>query len=116
MKLPLFARRALGRLAMPLRKRFSWRAEQNIVQAGLEQHLTSRPQGGADTGDQTEQDILLRKAMADLRPDERAALIRKVAGFSHEEIAEWYGKAADAVAAQIEGARQTVRKFMHKGP
>ena len=65
-----------------------------------------------DTAGEKELDTLLRKAMADLDPDERAVLIRKTAGFSSDEIADRYRKSADAVEAQIERVRQGIRRFM----
>jgi DNA-directed RNA polymerase specialized sigma24 family protein len=41
-----------------------------------------------DNRDEKELDTVLRKAMADLDPDERPVLIRKTAGFSGDEIAD----------------------------
>jgi DNA-directed RNA polymerase specialized sigma24 family protein len=65
-----------------------------------------------DTRDEKELDTALRKAMADLDPDERAILIRKTAGFSGDEIADRYSRSADAVEAQVERVRQGIRRFM----
>jgi DNA-directed RNA polymerase specialized sigma24 family protein len=65
-----------------------------------------------ETRDYDEQDTLLRKAMADLSPDERAVLMRKIAGFSIDEISDYYRKSPEAVEAQIERVRQILRRLM----
>jgi DNA-directed RNA polymerase specialized sigma24 family protein len=65
-----------------------------------------------DTQDDNEQDRLLRKPMTDLSPEERGVLMRKTAGFSIDEISDYYRKSAEAVEAQIERVRQVLRRLM----
>ncbi len=65
-----------------------------------------------ETRDYDEQDTALRKAMTDLSPDERAVLMRKIAGFSIDEISDYYRKSPEAVEAQIERVRQILRRLM----
>ena len=58
------------------------------------------------------EDSLLRNAMETLSRDERAVLIRTIAGFSSEEIADSYHLSAEAVETQIERARRRVRHVL----
>jgi DNA-directed RNA polymerase specialized sigma24 family protein len=79
---------------------------------GHGQELAGPAQAAMDKGDDDEQDTLLRKALTDLSPDERAVLIRKKAGFSIDEISDYYRKSAEAVEAQIERVRQVLRRLI----
>jgi hypothetical protein len=81
-------------------------------QVGHGQELAGPAQAAMDKGDDDEQDTLLRKALTDLSPDERAVLIRKKAGFPIDEISDYYRKSAEAVEAQIERVRQVLRRLM----
>jgi DNA-directed RNA polymerase specialized sigma24 family protein len=90
-------------------KRDSRLAEQNVVQTRSGHDHAAQPEGWSDSDDQTKRDSLLRNAMENLCRDERAVLIRSIAGFSSDEIADYHGKSADAVEAQIACARRTLR-------
>jgi DNA-directed RNA polymerase specialized sigma24 family protein len=95
-------------------KRDSWLDEQNVVQIRFDDDRAPQPERWSDSDDQTKRDSLLRNTMENLCRDERAVLIRSIAGFSSDEIADYQGKSADAVEAQIARARRTLRKlFMH---
>jgi len=67
---------------------------------------------GKDTNDQSELDTVIGEVMANLRPDRRAILIRKIAGFSDDEIADCYHLSARSIEGLIERARQRLRRLM----
>jgi DNA-directed RNA polymerase specialized sigma24 family protein len=92
------------------RKRDFWRTVQNTVQTLFEHERAPQRKASVDEDDYTNWDAL-REGMASLRPDQRAILLRKIAGFSSDEIADGYHPSADAVEAQIERVKRRVRKI-----
>src|SRR6478735_1948094 len=75
--------------------------------------LEGRDAGPAEQLEDSEEQVLLRNALLDLRPDEKEVfLLRQNGGFTYEEIAEMRKAPVGTVKTQMRTALQKLRKVL----